>query len=587
MATGSPFRFSPRANRAADIHWQPWSEEIFSRARSEGRPILLSLSAVWCHWCHVMDETTYSDPDVIRLINQDFIPVRVDNDVRPDINLRYNMGGWPTTAVLTAAGDVLTGGTYFPPDTMRELLGKARDYFRAHQQELETRQVPGRELEPDPAPVRPSEEAVAEILKGIQSQFDRAYGGLGAAPKFPQVETWECLLTRFSLAGEGWAAGMAVRTLDAMAGGGLHDAGEGGFFRYCTTRQWTDPHFEKMLDDNARLLTLFLHAFQVTGDESYRAVARRTADYLKDRLLLPSGLFGGSQDADETYYALPLDDRRKRTPPRVDETAYAGANALAVSALLLASALIDGSLRPLGLTALEVLFDRLWGPEGLRHDDREGAVVNWLFDLVAVGHAALDAFELTGDPEHRERARAVLTRMDETLRDHRPGYFDHPPRPSDAGRLQDRQRPLQENVEAARFLRRLGRLDQDLALVDRATGLLGAYSSLARRVGVFGAGWAGAATGFAAPLLEMKLAVPDRQAGQDLRQAAFALYYPERRLKTLYPGDPERDELGLADDAEPALYLCRGTVCAPPVFRPDDIPAAVQALVAGASPNPA
>ncbi|MGC8489458.1 MAG: thioredoxin domain-containing protein, partial [Clostridia bacterium] len=538
MATRSAFRFSPRPNRASEIHWQPWSESIFARSRDEGRPILLSLSAVWCHWCHVMDETTYSDSAVIDLINQDFIPVRVDNDVRPDINLRYNMGGWPTTAVLTPAGDVLTGGTYVPPDAMRDLLGQARDYFQQHRAELEARQAPGQPLEPDPAFVPPSNEAVTEILQSVQSQFDRAYGGLGAAPKFPQVETWECLLTRFSLAGEGWAAGMTVRTLDAMAGGGLHDLVEGGFFRYCTTRQWTDPHYEKMLDDNARMLSLFLHAFQVTGDETYRDVARRTAEYLKTRLLLPSGLFGGSQDADEAYYQLGQEERANHTPPAVDETAYAGANALASSALLLASALIDPGYRALALTALEVLFDQFMGPEGLLHDDREGMVRNWLFDLVAVGHASLDAFELTGDEEHRARARAVLTIMDEKLGDHRPGFFDHPAAPSDAGRLQDRQRPLAENVAAARLIRRLGLLDHDLTLIDRAAGLLGAYASIARRVGAFGSAWAESATAFSSPLLDIRLAVPERHDGQDLRQAAFALYYPERRVQTLLPGDP-------------------------------------------------
>ncbi len=583
MAQGeSPFRFSPRPNRASEILWQPWSEEAFGRAQEENRPILLSLSAVWCHWCHVMDETTYSDPDIIRLINQEFIPVRVDQDVRPDINLRYNMGGWPTTAVLTPAGDVLTGGTYVPPDAMRELLGQARDYFAEHAAELGSRTTATQQLEPDPAFVAPPGEAAQEILQSIQNQFDRAYGGLGTAPKFPQVDAWECLLLRFALAGEGYAAGMTVRTLDAMAGGGLHDGVEGGFFRYCTTRQWTDPHFEKMLDDNARLLTLFLHAFQVTGDESYREVARKTAEYVKARLMLPSGLFGGSQDADETYYGLSAEERAGRPAPAVDPTAYAGPNGLMVSAFLLASALVDANLRALALTALEVLFDRLMSPAGLLHDDREGAVVNWLFDLVAVGHACLDAYELTGDREHLARGRAILALMDDKLRDHRPGYFDHPAGTSEEGRLQDRQRPLAENVEAARLLRRLGLEGQDLALIDRASGLLGAYASVARQVGVFGASWVAAETGFSAALLDVRLAVPEWHEGQDLRQAAFALFYPERRVRTVLPGDPDREELGVADEDPPALYLCRGTVCAPPVHAPDEIAAAVQALVSGA-----
>ena len=119
------FHFSPRPNRASEINWRPWSKEAFDEARTVGRPILLSISAVWCHWCHVMDETTYSHPSVIDIINRDYVPVRVDNDVRPDINQRYNMGGWPTTAFLTASGDILTGGTYLPPDQMASSLMRA------------------------------------------------------------------------------------------------------------------------------------------------------------------------------------------------------------------------------------------------------------------------------------------------------------------------------------------------------------------------------------------------------------------------------------------------------------------------------
>ncbi|HET7339308.1 MAG TPA: DUF255 domain-containing protein, partial [Candidatus Dormibacteraeota bacterium] len=105
---GAEFHFSPRPNRASDIDWHPWSPEAFEQAKSSRKPILLSISAVWCHWCHVMDETTYSHPGVIELINSEYVPIRVDNDVRPDINQRYNMGGWPTTAFLTPAGDILT-----------------------------------------------------------------------------------------------------------------------------------------------------------------------------------------------------------------------------------------------------------------------------------------------------------------------------------------------------------------------------------------------------------------------------------------------------------------------------------------------
>ena len=130
------FRFSPRPNRAAEIRWRPWGEPAFAEARRLGRPVLLSLSAVWCHWCHVMDETSYSDPRVIAAVNEHFVPVRVDNDRHPDVNRRYNMGGWPTTAFLAPSGDVLTGGTYLPPDQMLESLARVKAFFDANQAQI-------------------------------------------------------------------------------------------------------------------------------------------------------------------------------------------------------------------------------------------------------------------------------------------------------------------------------------------------------------------------------------------------------------------------------------------------------------------
>src|ERR1700736_2899083 len=130
------FHFSPRPNRAHEIKWHTWSEEAFEEAGKLDRPILLSISAVWCHWCHVMDETTYSHPGVIDAINKEYVPIRVDNDLRPDINQRYNMGGWPTTAFLTSSGEILTGATYLPPDQMADALVRVAGYYRTHRPEI-------------------------------------------------------------------------------------------------------------------------------------------------------------------------------------------------------------------------------------------------------------------------------------------------------------------------------------------------------------------------------------------------------------------------------------------------------------------
>src|ERR1700676_333360 len=140
----SEVHFSPRPNRAAEINWRPWSARAFEEAQLPSRPILLSISAVLCHWCHGMDETTYSHAGIIDLTNREYVPVRVDNDVPPDLNQRYNMGGWPSTAFLTASGDILTGATYLPPDQMADALARIAGYYRTNQAEIATRVLEAR-----------------------------------------------------------------------------------------------------------------------------------------------------------------------------------------------------------------------------------------------------------------------------------------------------------------------------------------------------------------------------------------------------------------------------------------------------------
>src|SRR5690348_247727 len=199
---GTEFHFSPRANRASEINWHTWSPAAFEEAKETRRPILLSISAVWCHWCHVMDETTYSQPGVIDLINSDYVPVRVDNDVRPDINQRYNMGGWPTTAFLTASGDILTGATYLPPDQMASALARIATYYRNNQAEIASRVLEARKrsagaVARSAGSLEPG--LVDTVLDAVKAAYDQLHGGFGGAPKFPQTDALLLLLEQSTL----------------------------------------------------------------------------------------------------------------------------------------------------------------------------------------------------------------------------------------------------------------------------------------------------------------------------------------------------------------------------------------------------
>jgi len=454
-------------------------------------------------------------------------------------------------------------------------------YWQANREQLPRHVAPAERLDPTPGPAAPDPAGVNDVMQAIAAQFDRAYGGLGVAPKFPQVDVWELCLSRWLLAADGASAGMAVRTLDAMAGSALFDPVAGGFFRYSTTREWTVPHFEKLLDDNARLLRLYLHALQITGDPFYANVARQIVGWMRQALLQPDGLFGGSQDADEAYYRLGPEERAQRPAPYVDPTAFAGPNAAAVSGLLLAAGLLDADLKPLALTCLEALFIQLWDDDrGLAHANRGEPLRNWLGDLAPLGTACLDAYELTGDTEHLRRAEAIAAVMDRELRDGQPGFLDRPPDPKALGRLAVTQKPLAENAEALAFLHRLGRLTRDPARQERALGELGAFLPVARRLGIFGAGWALAVTVTGAPPFDAHLVYDTPEQTLAFRQALFALYLPNRAVHAYDVDSPEREAAGYPDEPLPALYLCRGTVCAPPVTTPEGVPAALQTLFA-------
>jgi uncharacterized protein YyaL (SSP411 family) len=294
------FRFSPRPNRAREIHWRAWGPEIFR----DGRPIFLSLSAIWCHWCHVLDETSLSDPRIISRLNEDFVPVRVDADQHPEVERRYILGGWPTVAVLTRDGEIVDGGTYVPPDELLRMLDDSLAALHGPElaQKLARFQHP---TPPTPAPIPP--DAVENVTRLLSGAIDPQYGGFGHGAKFPQADAVELLLD----VGE---RALAKQTLDAMLA--LEDPVEGGFYRYATRSDWSHPHYEKMLAVNADLIALYAKAAKLLGEPKYAAAAKRASDYVKKNLFDErTGDLWASQDADENYYTV-----ERKQPPYIDRT---------------------------------------------------------------------------------------------------------------------------------------------------------------------------------------------------------------------------------------------------------------------------
>jgi uncharacterized protein YyaL (SSP411 family) len=256
----SPYLFSARYQA---IDWYEYGEDAFRMAKELDRPILLDIGAIWCHWCHVMDEETYADPEVAELINKHFIAIKVDRDERPDIDRMYQdavsaltgHGGWPLTGFLTPDGKVFYGGTYFPPDDrhgregMKSLLQRiARLYSERKEDVLAMAERHHEEIAglAKPKPAKLSPELLDGIVSAIVTAGDTENGGFGTVSKFPSVSAVECLLNRGVAKDDKEALNLVLKTLDAMAEGGIRDHIRGGFFRYTVDPEWDVPHFEKM-----------------------------------------------------------------------------------------------------------------------------------------------------------------------------------------------------------------------------------------------------------------------------------------------------------------------------------------------------
>jgi uncharacterized protein YyaL (SSP411 family) len=562
------FRFSPRPNRANEIKWRDWSDAAFADAADRDVPVLLAISAVWCHWCHVMDETSYSNEDVIALINERFVAIRVDNDERPDVNRRYNMGGWPTTAFLTPGGDIVHGGTYVPPETMLQTLLAVSDMWRNKRDDIQQRVREATSQEDAarvPKPGDLSHEIVDLVGAHIRGQYDREHGGFGREPKFPQTQVLRFLLDEYRRHGTPEVASMLRTTLDAMSSRGMYDHVEGGFFRYATLRDWTVPHYEKMLEDNAELLGVYADAHATFPELGYDRVVRDVIRWMDAVLFQPeTGLWSGSQDADEHYFTLDAQERAAHEVPFVDRTLYTSWNVLAAGAYLRAGEVLKD--RAIGLRGWEAVsaIDR-------RMRDGGGAVCRYdagngpqLPDLL--GDAASFLSLLVGVSD-LPRATALATRMREKLEDAERGGFYDTPAGDQPGRLARRERPIEENATAANALLRLAVKTGDEAWHATALRALRSFVGEYRSWGQFAASYANAvAYALREPVSVVLVGRMGDANAEALWRAARSSGDPDVIALHLDPGVAADAiaERGFPPDRT-AAYVCVGTSCSAPL----------------------
>jgi len=569
---------SSQDQTAARIAWLEYGAEAFKKAETENKPILLAISAVWCHWCHVQDKTTYSDPEVIRIVSRDYIPIRVDNDKRPEVNRRYNMGGWPTTAFLTPKGDVIAGGTYIPPDQMKAIL---REVKERHLRAKYTNKISSLEQEEKPATTEVSDEMIDYVLDSVVASFDPVHGGFGDAPKFPHADALELALGQYWYTCDEGLLTIVTKTLDRMAKGGIYDNIEGGFFRYATTRAWTNPHYEKMCEDNARLLAVYLHAYQAMRRKEYRKTATEIVHYINTTLSdQVAGGFYGSQDADEEYYKRPRSERTNVKAPDVDGTIYTNWNGLMISAYLEAAPLLDDpSLMQFALKSIDRIlaesYDHNMGVMYHYLSDGKPHLRGLLIDQIAFGDALVKAYETTGDRKYLEHAQGLIRYIDGALLDTKSGgYYDSTPISDPAGHLNRPERPLDENSLASMLLMKLYHATGEKTYLVRAKSILEAQSAEYAKYGYMASTYALAVDLFLNEPTRIVIVGPLEEAGTSRLLEASLRAYDPRRL--IVPLDPEIDrerlnDLGYTVEPEPRAYVCVGKTCFPPLTEPQEV----------------
>ena len=481
----------PDSSHAVD--WRPWGPEAFATADAEQRPVLLSVGVSWSLGCAEMLRTTYRDPAVLDLIERHFVPVWVDAEDRPDINDRYNLGGWPTTAFLRSDGQLLGGQTFTESDRMVDLLRQVADACAARHQELAPGTGP---TQPPLTPARPTPDGPPTLAlhlepwlaEYLRDAFDPEHGGFGLAAK--RLDEAPLLLALAGCRGENNAmCQVATQTLDAVGWGPLFDDVDGGVFRYAEGRDWSQPHVEKLLSVNASALRLFLEAWDATGDRRYRDRALDVLRYVRETLADHShGGFFASQQADDLYYEVEPADRSKLRPPPVDRVLYTGANSQMARAYLRAAELLDdGSLLDFAVLTVERVVGQSYARgEGIGHRvDMDQPLRGLLDDQVSVSEVLCEAYAATDRDVYLDLAQELMLFATRTLADGRSGALvDRAVAADDVGLLRHPITPFALNCRAARILARLGHMAGCSDLREQAGVVLASQTSTALSKGV-------------------------------------------------------------------------------------------------------
>lgn len=582
---------APPAAAPASPSWRAWEPPAFAAARTDDKIILINVVAGWCHWCHVMDEQTYADPEVAALLAAHFVAIRVDSDARPDLAERYADWGWPATAILTRdARPVLELRGYQDPREFAALLRRLVDQHRAGK-------LTGRVAVPDPPP-RGGDLAVLRDAAAAQldSFWDDAQAGWGRKQKYPLAANNEYSLLRAYLYQE---TAWQDRLLDLLGRQrALIDPVWGGMYQYSVHGVWTDPHFEKIAPIQAGALDSYALAFRRTGDPRWRAAAADITRYVLQFWHDPDGGFYTSQDADlrdrtghkepvlgGTYYALDDPARRALGIPTIDTHIYADRNGALIRGLSRVAAVMDDApARAAAIRAgLRLVATHRDPRGGFRHAEGDRGLLH-LRDQADVGRGLLALHRLTGDARWQQHAREVADFALRELQAASGGFYAHTRDPDATGTFAERRRPFEDNARIARFLLELHRgLDHDrddlpyAPAAERALRAISQPAAVKAQARQLGEYLLALAELTATPIDITVVGHPDDPATAALLRAALALDEPRASISLSAPGAryPE------SASKRPAVYLCTDTACSTPILDPERLPALAGVFLRG------
>jgi len=528
------FRFSVRPNRAHLVNWREWGEDAFEEAARQGKLVVLFITAFWCGFCQRMDETSLSDDETIALLNAFFVPIRVEESQRPDVDLRYNQNGWPTISFLTPDGGLLFSVNYMDTDPFVDVLVRTVNQMQTDRESLAQAATlpalarPQESEDLDQPPLTAS--LAAEVAGMVEGLADRENGGYGTHFKFIHAEANEFLLYLHETTGEAAYLDHVTFTLDNMFKSRTFDAKDGGFFRYSSQPDWNEPHPEKLLEDQAGLLGNYLHVYLITGEPSRRETAEGLIDYLDSTLLDRSGgAFFGCQDY--VRFQQPADTGPDSAPAPmisvIDEYIYVDANARTAAAYLQAWWLLGrDDCRERAVRVLEVLWQRLRAPGGgmYHYSDTynggEPRAPGILPDSVAAGWAFLEAYAVLQDEKYLEQARVMAADIVRMHRSPAGGFMDISQKGPASLQLPIAELP--QNAAAAAFFVRLADLSGDTSHRGEAVWALKQFPGAHRQFGAFAAGFGHALSRLLTlPLVVTINGVPGSPAVRSLARAVL------------------------------------------------------------------